>query len=204
MTRYTVIFCLLYSITGFANPKDSVRLDTSYHHNLNRAALLSTIIPGSGQIYNEIGYRKYANKKHRAWWKTPIIYGGLGACAYYFYQNNQMANLIKKEYLFRELNDGEILDERLSHYEDQNALIEGYQYLNAQSQTVEVKGFNLYAKRRDIFIFAFIGVWGLNVLEAYVDAHFVSFDISEDLSFAWAPTLMAGNYPGLSLRLSLY
>ena len=52
-------------------------------------------------------------------------------------------------------------------------------------------------------IFGFIGVWGLNVIEAYVDAHFVTFDVSEDLSFSWAPTVLANQHAGLSLRLNL-
>ena len=41
-----------------------------------KAALLATILPGAGQIYN-----------HR-WWKLPLVYGALGGVVYgeYFYQ----------------------------------------------------------------------------------------------------------------------
>ncbi len=53
----------------------------------------------------------------------------------------------------------------------------------------------------DIFAFAFIAVWGLNVMEAYVNAHFVTFDVSEDLSLSWSPTLIGYQHPGLGLRL---
>ena len=200
MLKFWTLFITLSSFISLGN--DSLKLDSSYHHKTGRAALLSAIIPGSGQVYNEFGYRKYADKKHRAWWKVPIIYGGLGACGYYFYQNNKWASLIKQEYLFREANDNAVYDKRLSHYKSQNELIDGYFTKDDDNNDVEVYGFNTYSKRRDIFIFAFIGVWGLNVVEAYVDAHFVTFDVSEDLSLNWGPVMLPNYSPGINLTLT--
>src|SRR3990172_2560083 len=43
---------------------------TTTYHSPKKAALMSTIIPGSGQIYN----KKY--------WKVPVIYAGLAGLAY--------------------------------------------------------------------------------------------------------------------------
>ncbi|MDA7804171.1 DUF5683 domain-containing protein [Crocinitomix sp.] len=179
--------------------------DAEFCYNTKRAALLSAVIPGAGQFYNELGYRNFSNKKHRAWWKIPLIYGGLGACGYYFYHNNQFANLTKQEYLYQIDHPGSYLDERFKNYPtdpDGNtpptSLILGY----TDGNQVEHLGYDIYAKRRDIFIFAFIGVWGLNVLEAYVDAHFVTFDISEDLSMSWYPTVLPGYKPALSLQFN--
>ena len=196
------IWTLIITLSSFISfGSYSLKLDSTYHHKTGRAALLSAIIPGAGQVYNEIGYRKYADKKHRAWWKVPIIYGGLGACSYYFYQNNKWASLIKQEYLYREVNDNAVYDTRLSHYESQDALINGYT-ASVDGENVEILGFNTYSKRRDIFIFAFIGVWGLNVVEAYVDAHFVTFDVSEDLAINWAPVILPNYSPGINLTLT--
>lgn len=174
---------------------DSTATNTdTYQHKRSRAALFSAIIPGAGQIYNEIGYRRYANKKHRAWWKVPIIYGGLGVCGYYFYHNNKFANLTKQEWLERDANEDLVYyDQRFSGL-SKDDLIGG-------NTTVEFPGYDIYARRRDIFIFAFIGVWGLNVIESYVDAHFVTFDVSEDLSLTTYPTMLGPRQPGISLNL---
>ena len=48
---------------------------------------------------------------------------------------------------------------------------------------------DLYRRQRDLSIFAFIGVYLLSVIDAYVDAELSSFDISEDLSMEWQPAL---------------
>ncbi len=194
-----VISFLISGMVSFAGTNDdSLKVDKEFTHIPKRAALFSTFVPGAGQIYNEIGYRRLSNKKHRAWWKVPLIYGGLGACGYYFYHNNKFANLTQQEWEYRNLNNGEgLLDERFTNYSF-GALIEGYTDVN----DVDHHGYDTYSKRRDLFIFAFIGVWGLNVMEAFVDGHFVTFDVSEDLSLSWHPTLLGNQTPGLSLNLN--
>ena len=182
---------------------DDLNSVTGYTHFTKRAAIFSALIPGAGQIYNEIGYRKIPQKKNRAWWKVPIIYGGLGVCGYYFYHNNKYAALTKQEFLFRENNNGALLDQRFADYPVDTgdttnrvfSLIDGY-----SSGGVDYLGFDKYANRRDLFLFGFVGVWALNVIEAYVDAHFVTFDVSEDLSLSIYPTIFANRSPGLSLK----
>lgn len=169
--------------------------DSTYIHSPKRAAIWSAFIPGAGQFYNELGYRKVADKKNRAWWKIPVIYGGLAACGYYFYHNNQYANLTKQEYQFRENNEG-YLDQRFENYPNPNSLIQGY-----TANNITYNGFDTYANRRDLFVVGFIAVWGLNVMEAFVDGHFVTFDVSEDLSLSWHPTLIGNKHPGLGLTL---
>lgn len=178
-------------------PKDTFILDTSYHHSWKRATIWSACIPGAGQIYNEFGYRKVQDKKHRAWWKVPIIYGALGATGYYFYQNMLTARALKAEWLFREANPGQFLYEEYYDW-DQDQLLSGINF----GLYIE-PGFDIAAKRRDMFAFGFIAIWGLQVVEALVDGHFVSFDVSEDLSFKWSPVMLDYTTPGVALRLSI-
>ena len=176
--------------------------ESGYTHFTKRAAIWSAIVPGAGQIYNEFGYRKIPQKKHRAWWKVPIIYGGLGACGDYFYQNNKFAYLTKKEFLFREENNGTVLDQRFIDYPvvDSDTTNRVFTLINGYSSDgTDYLGFDQYANRRDLFLFGFVGVWALNIIEAYVDAHFVTFDVSEDLSLSITPTIFANREPGLSL-----
>ncbi len=198
--KLLILSFLLSCITAFS--QDTIpALNAPYQHNRKKAAILSAVLPGSGQIYNEIGYRKFAGKKNRAWWKVPIIYGGLGACGYYFYQNKQTAALLRQEYEWRKTqpvpDDANLFyDERFKNYESTDALINGY----SVDVNTSVPGFDLYSKRRDYFLIGFMGVWALNIIEAYVDAHFVTFDVNEDLSMSWSPTVMYNSTPGLKLR----
>ena len=51
----------------------------------SKAAFYSSIIPGLGQVYT------------RRYWMVPIIYGGLGASAYYYnFNNKEMVRCIEK------------------------------------------------------------------------------------------------------------
>ncbi|PLX00767.1 MAG: hypothetical protein C0594_15280, partial [Marinilabiliales bacterium] len=58
-------FCQKFSL------RDSLKSDS---RNPKLAAVMSAIVPGSGQVYN----KKY--------WKVPIIYVGFGALGYMFNQ----------------------------------------------------------------------------------------------------------------------
>ena len=49
---------------------------------------------------------------------------------------------------------------------------------------------DLYRRQRDLSIFAFIGVYLLSVIDAYVDAELSNFDISNDLSMEWQPAIL--------------
>lgn len=187
-------------------------LDTSYHHKWKHATIWSACIPGAGQIYNEIGYRKIKNKKHRAWWKVPIIYGALGVTGYYFYDYLALARSQKTEWIYRGENPNlllypefydwsrqELIDGKALPKLDEN----GNQLYNSEGDPLfyTSPGFDLAAKRRDMLAFGFLAIWGLQTVEALVDGHFVHFDVSEDLSFSWSPTMITRETMGFSVRL---
>lgn len=174
--------------------------DTSYHHSWKKASILSACIPGVGQLYNEVGYRKTQNKKHRAWWKAPIIWGGLAVGSYYFYDYLTQAKKLKAEWLYRQDNNGQYLYNEYSTW-GTDSLLDGfttdkldkngnliYDYYGNPKQVV-VPGFDIAAKRRDVIGFGLIAFWGLNVVEALVDGHFVYFDVSEDLTIKTFPIM---------------
>jgi hypothetical protein len=63
-----------------------------------------------------------------------------------------------------------------------------------------------YRQNRDLFIIVSSLVYVLNIVDALVDAHLFSFDVSDDLSLNWQPyyrySVNTNNSAGLSLRLT--
>ena len=143
-----------------------------------RAAILSAICPGAGQIYNH----KY--------WKLPIVYGGLATVGF-FYFNNRVWYL---EYKDAYLND---LDEA-------NApsvyALEGVSTSQLRTAADQNQQFMEYS------MIGFALLYGLQIVDATVDAHLFYFDVSEDLSMNWQPSLqMTRNQQfvqGLSLNFT--
>jgi hypothetical protein len=46
-----------------------------------------------------------------------------------------------------------------------------------------------YRRNRDLLIISMVGFYGLNLIDASVDAHLFDFDISEDLTMNWQPAV---------------
>lgn len=140
--------------------------------NPQRALWLSLVLPGAGQIYN----RKY--------WKLPIVYGGFLGCIYALSWNNQMYRDYSQAYL-------DIMDDdpNTKSYEAMLPLNYDIRGREEQFKTIFKNKKNYFRKYRDMSIFAFIGVYLLSVVDAYVDAELSSFDISKDLSLKVEPAL---------------
>ena len=128
-------------------------------HSPKKAAIFSAVVPGLGQTYN----KKY--------WKIPIIYSGLGGSLYFYYANNQNYKIFRNELQARFLNDTENLNTKLVNYSEQNL--------------VSLK--NYYQRNRELSILIAVVIYALNILDASVDAHLFSFDVSDDLSFTIQP-----------------
>jgi len=150
----------------------------TYHpdslHSPHKAVMRSLMIPGWGQIYNH------------QWWKVPIIYTGLGllVSAIIFNQNNYAPNLIVAKYY----EHGETL-QTLSPKAPQYQLFALYQSYGVQSQTVYdlVDG---YRRNRDLSILGLLGGWGIQMVDAYIDAKFQhSYTMDTDFSFKVTPMI---------------
>lgn len=157
----------------------AAQLDTlswRFRHSPRTASILSAVLPGAGQVYN----RKY--------WKVPIVLGGLGASVYFVRDNNQNYQRYKDAYIA--LVDG-----------DPSTVSE---FGSASPQSV-LNVADTYRRWRDLSYIACGLVYVLNIVDASVDAHFVRFDVSPDLSLELSPSLStaAMGAPGLSLSLAL-
>jgi len=119
---------------------------------------------------------------NRKYWKLPIVYGAIGTTVYYIKDNHQKMNLFRDEYIrLRDLNHRTPGQENVMDY-----------YLNAV---------NFYRRRYELSWFSLAGVYVLNILDAAVDAHLFSFDVTEDISLNWQPVVNPEFY-GLGIRLN--
>ena len=148
--------------------------------NPTKATWMALVIPGGGQIYN----RKY--------WKLPIFYGGFVGCTYALTWNNRMYKDYANAYK-------DAVNNNWSASSITELLPASYISRTSKTQVTETlrKRKDMYRRYRDLSIFAFIGVYALSVIDAYVDAELSNFDISPDLSMRVEPTLLNG---GNSLR----
>lgn len=138
-----------------------------------RSMWLALVFPGGGQIYN------------RKFWKLPIFYGGYLGCVYALTWNNQMLRDYSQAYL-------DIMDDDPNTCSYQGMLPPGYSIVGKEDRFKEIfkNKKNYFRKYRDLSVFAFVGVYALSIVDAYVDAELSSFDISEDLSLRWEPAVI--------------
>ena len=147
------------------------------------AAIRSAILPGLGQIYN----RKY--------WKLPIVYAALGITGYVFFDNLKTYKEYRNAYKARVLAAQDPPDSTLYKLLDNN-----YKLYDPESIKTARNEFRQYI---DYAALVFILFWGLNVVDAAVDAHLKAFDVSPDLSLKIKPTYIPmGNAPGVSFVFS--
>lgn len=157
--------------------KDKRRLQLQrFTPDPKRALWLSLVLPGAGQIYN----RKY--------WKLPIFYGGFLGCTYAFLWNQQMYRDYSQAYL--DIMDNDANTKSYLDFLPPNYSIEGRE---EQFQRLFKNRRDRFRRYRDMSGFAFIGVYLLSVIDAYVDAQLSEFDISPDLSLRIKPAIIGNS-----------
>lgn len=153
----------------------NAKKQTEEVHSPRKATLYSAILPGLGQAYN----KKY--------WKIPLIYIGFGTIGYFIDWNNDHYQFNKTAY--QHLTDDN---------PETNAFmeIEAVKYYNLDNPTSFnnfrdglLKRQDYYRRNRDLLVISMVGFYGLNIIDASVDAHLFNFDISDDLTFNWQPSV---------------
>ncbi len=168
----TIILTLIFIVFGLHSfaQKDSIVASTAIKqpdsvliakHKPSTAMLLS-IIPGGGQIYN-----------HKAW-KIPIIYAGLGACGHFIYHYAAGMVGYRNEFINRRDGNTELLNPIYATTPTENL----------------IQAKNTCMRNMEIAIGVAVIFYTLNIIDAMVDAHLYYFDISDDLSFRWAPSFV--------------
>jgi hypothetical protein len=129
-------------------------------HSITKAAVFSAVLPGLGQAYN----KKY--------WKIPVIYAGFAVIGYFIVDNNKEFVKYKEAYIYTANGDTSYIDNP---------------YVGKYNQSQLKEGMDFYKRNRDLSLILG-GLWyTLNILEAFVDAHFFYYDISDDISMHVSP-----------------
>ncbi len=163
--------------TTFVELPDSIR---EKEHSPTKATIMSAVLPGLGQFYN----KKY--------WKIPIIYAGFGVMGYFIYFN--ASEYATYKYAYIESSHGT----KNGTYSD---LVNHY-------TTAELLSAREYYNRNLEISCLLTAVWyALNILDATVDAHLYTFNISDKLSMKIEPDmqLTGFNYlPAAGVKLSFH
>ena len=150
---------------GNVAPADTVVIDmVAEGHSPRKAALFSAVLPGLGQIYN----KKY--------WKVPVIYGGFAILGYLVVWNNDRYQLLRRARIAEE--SGQSQESPFAELEDPRL----------QSVDNLTRGVDGARRNRDFTIILTAALYGLNIMDAIVDAHLIEFDVNPDLSFKLEPT----------------
>ena len=173
------------SIPKVAGPLSNVDKTDSIlkNHSPKKAAIRSAILPGLGQIYN----KKY--------WKVPIIYGALGISGAVLAYNLTNYRALKVAYRAK-------YNATLSPPDSSE-----WSKIRPDLVPIDMNALRSYRdefrRNIDYSILAIMLLWGLNVVDATVDAHLKAFDVNPDLSlqFKFGPSQMAGT-TGVSLVLA--
>lgn len=194
MYRFFLIIFLIIRVNGYSQKADTLEAygDTSKLNQINknklyskarRAAIFSACLPGLGQAYN----KKY--------WKIPIIYAGFTGFGYLFYTNNVKYNTYRHALI--------ISQDTANHG---YAAVNGINWSTSQLQVQKVQ----FKKYRDIGAIGLGIIYLLNIIDANVDGHLKTFDVSDDLSLyidPWQQYVSMANSQyktvyGVSLKLN--
>jgi hypothetical protein len=128
-----------------------------------KAAIRSAILPGLGQIYN----KKY--------WKLPLVYGALAIPVSTFKYNSDWYTKTRFAYTTRVTND-----------------TANFKNIARELQPISTEALrtyrNSFRKNMDFSVLGLLLMWGLNVVDATVDGHLRTFNISDDLTMSIQPS----------------
>lgn len=145
-------------------PVVSSKPDPGKKYRPRVAIIRSAVLPGWGQA---------TNKKY---WKIPVVYAALGTTAVIFFRNVKQYKEAKSAYA--NAIDGD----------PSNDFQIPQPYYSVKDQPERIRSFrNEVRQNVDYTVLFFIVFWGLNVVDATVDAHLKTFDVSDELSLQIKP-----------------
>ena len=123
---------------------------------------------------------------NKRWWKVPIAWAMIGAGGYFIYNSASNMRIYNQALDMR--NHGEI---------------DRFNNILTEQQIIAYR--NHYRRNLQLSAFGTVGLWTLTILDAVVDAHLKTYDISDNLSMKIKPkVLRVYNNSVPSLAITLY
>ncbi len=139
-----------------------------------RSFLFSLALPGAGQLYN----KKY--------WKIPVVYAALGTGLYFVFENQKQYDRYNAAWTSRIIYKDQSTDEFVGRLSVQG-LLAYKQYYDRNTQMSWLVTGILYL---------------LNGVDAFVDAHLLKFNVTNDLSLQLGPSSGVNGGLGVGINLS--
>ena len=149
---------------------DSLARVARHVRSPRKAWILSACLPGSGQIYN----RKY--------WKAPICWAAVGIPAYTYFYNKGWYHKLQRAISLLDpyTNAGLNYPTTGDSINLVDPKLRSFMVVGGEQQLVSYR--NEFRQNEDYSLLFFILLWGLNIVDATVDAHLSTFDVSNQLS----------------------
>jgi hypothetical protein len=152
-----------------------------------RAAIRSAMLPGLGQIRN--GFTFYRGLK------VAGIYTGATLLTISYIDNSKKYTIFLKE-----------LEYRAAHDDKPNP--ESPYASSPTDRLIQAK--DIYRRNKQVIIFSYVGLYLLNIVEAYIDARLANFDVGDVAKLKLTPDLINTNTfygfnqanPGIKLSLT--
>lgn len=129
--------------------------------NPQRAALLSAILPGLGQVYN------------KQYWKVPIVLGGVATFAHFISYNNKVYHGLRNAAILQSKN-----------------LPNPYQSI-ISSESSLVRNRDTFRRNRDLLIIVGSAFYLLQIVDAHVSAHLDEFKVNDRLALGIEPSIQS-------------
>jgi len=126
----------------------------------NKAAMLSAVLPGLGQAYNN------------QYWKIPLIYGGGMIIGHYIHYNDVLFNEFRNALIAVKDNNPNTTNP-YSQFSD----------------TSLQRNRDAFHKNRDMLILVGAAFYLLNIVDAHVSAHLHEFEVNDNLALKVSPTI---------------
>lgn len=185
MSKILMLLVFMCCITGMVSGQENITIkgdslkktpaDTAKYINpgkvaARKAIFRSMVIPGWGQIGNGLNiYRGL---------KVAGIYTGGTLLVMSYFQNNKTYKLY--------------LDELQYRTENNDVAQPGSSLARFQTSAL-ITAKDIYRRNREVVLFSLVGLYALNVVDAYVDARLKYFDVGNDLSFKISPSVINSN-----------
>jgi hypothetical protein len=203
-----VLFSTTGPTEGWAQP-DSVRAEIlkekgfSPDHSPRNALWRAAAVPGWGQLYN------------RQYLKLPFVYAGFAAIGVRVYRAHQRYKLFQRAHLYgiqeQQVQSGERETNEYQRYEGQFQEVRDFVGARPESNQWRLQELrsqrDRFRRKRDLSILGTGLFYALTMLDAYVSAHLLTFDVGEELSVRVHPTGSATSFgaaaSGVDVRLRL-